>query len=117
VESDADFAEWVTARSVTGDAGRVIEDLRSWFTYELARYKLDHALDERGELDEKRLEEAAKEFEKAAEIERKLKQWDNYLAARSRALRARILAAKSWEELLERAKGLPGAVEGGGETP
>jgi hypothetical protein len=40
----------------------------------LARYKLDHAIDEKGELDEKKLEEAAKEFEKAAEMHRKLKQ-------------------------------------------
>jgi tetratricopeptide (TPR) repeat protein len=68
VESDADFAEWVTAQNVTGNAGMVVEDLRTWFTYELALYKLDHALDERGELDAEKLEEAAKEFEKAAEI-------------------------------------------------
>jgi len=32
-ESDADFAEWAAARSVTGDAGGVVEDLRAWFTY------------------------------------------------------------------------------------
>jgi hypothetical protein len=105
MENDADFAEWVVARSVTGNAGRLFEELRTWFTYELARYKLNHALDERGELDEKKLEEAAEEFEKAAEIREKLKQWDNYLADRSWALRTRVLAAKSWEELLERAKG------------
>jgi hypothetical protein len=105
VESDADFAEWVTAQSVTSNAGRVVEDLRSWFTAELAHYKLDHALDERGELDAEKLEEAAKEFEKAAEIGRNLEHWGSYLAARSLALRAHVLAAKSWEELLERAKG------------
>jgi KaiC/GvpD/RAD55 family RecA-like ATPase len=105
VESNADFAEWVTALSSTGDAGEVIEDLGTWFTYLLARYKLEHALDEKGELDEKKLEEAAEEFEKAAEMHRKLKQWGNYLATHGRALRARVLAAKSWEELLERAKG------------
>jgi hypothetical protein len=46
--SDEDFAEWVRAWSPAGDAGEVIENLRSWFTAELARYKLDHALDERG---------------------------------------------------------------------
>jgi hypothetical protein len=46
--SDEDFAEWVTARSPAGDAGEVIENLRTWFTAELARYKLNHALDEGG---------------------------------------------------------------------
>jgi hypothetical protein len=105
MENDADFAEWVTARNVAGDAGLLIGDLRAWLTYELARYKLDHAIDEKGELDEKKLEEAAEEFEKAAEISRKLKLWENYLTARGQALRTRVLAAKSWEELLERAKG------------
>jgi tRNA A37 threonylcarbamoyladenosine biosynthesis protein TsaE/RNA processing factor Prp31 len=105
VESDVDFAEWVTAWSPTGDAGGVVEDLRGWFTYVLADYKLDHALDERGELDAERLKEAAEEFEKAAEIRKKLKQWDNYLVDRGRALRARVLAARSWDELFERAKG------------
>jgi len=105
VESDADFAEWVTAHSVTGDAGMVVEDLRAWFTHELARYKLSHALDERGELDEKKLKETVEAFEKAAEISIKLKQWRNYLTARGFALRARVLAAGSWGELLERAKG------------
>jgi len=74
----------------------VIEDLSAWFTHELARYKLDHAINEGGELDEKKLEEAAGEFEKAAEIRRKLERWGNYLAARGLALRARVLAAKSW---------------------
>jgi hypothetical protein len=48
MESDADFAEWVRAWSPAGDAGEVIENLRTWFTAELARYKLNHALDERG---------------------------------------------------------------------
>jgi tetratricopeptide (TPR) repeat protein len=105
MENDKDFADWVTARSVTGDAGLLIEDLRAWLTYELASYKLDHAIDEKGELDAEKLEEVAKEFEKAAEISRKLKLWENYLTVRSWALRARVLAAKSWEELLERAKG------------
>jgi len=105
VESDADFAEWVTARNVTGNAGMEVENLRGWFTHVLARYKLDHALDEGGELDAGKLEEAAKEFEKAAEIHEKLEQWDNYLVNRSFALRARVLAAGSWGELLERARG------------
>ena len=105
VESDADFAEWVTARSATGNAGEVVEDLRTWFTYELARYKLNHAINERGELDAGKLEEAAGEFEEAAKIRKKLKDWDNYLAGRSFALRARVLAAGSWGELLERARG------------
>jgi hypothetical protein len=105
VESDADFAEWVTALSVTGDAGFAVENLGTWFTYLLARYKLEHALDERGELDAGKLKEAAEEFEKAAEMHRKLEQWENYLTARGLALKARVLAAKSWEEVLERAKG------------
>ena len=105
MENDTDFAEWVTIHSPTGDARFVIEDLRAWFTYVLAGYKLDHAIDEKGKLDEKKLEEAAKEFEKAAEMHRKLKQMENYLAAHGRALRVHVLAARSWEELLERAKG------------
>ncbi|MDT7870775.1 MAG: hypothetical protein RQ839_11415 [Thermoproteus sp.] len=105
VESDEDFAEWVTARSTRGDAWRAFGDLRSWFTAELARYKLVHALDERGELDAGKLKEVAGEFEKAAEMDRNLERWDNYLAARGLALRARVLAAKGWGELLERAEG------------
>jgi tetratricopeptide (TPR) repeat protein len=104
-ESDADFAEWVTAYSATGDAGRLFEGLRGWFTYVLALYKLRHALDEKGELDAGKLEEAAEEFEKAAEMYRKLKLWENDLAARGWALRARVLAAGSREELLKRAEG------------
>jgi predicted aconitase with swiveling domain len=102
---DEDFDEWVVARSVTEDAGGMVENLRSWFTHMLARYKLNHALDEKGELDEKKLKEVAEEFEKAAEMRIKLKDWGGYLAARGRALRTRVLAANSWEELLERAKG------------
>jgi energy-coupling factor transporter ATP-binding protein EcfA2 len=105
MESNADFAEWVTIHSPTGDAGLVIENVRAWFTSVLAGYKLNHAIDEKGELDEKKLEEAAEEFEKAAEIHRKLKHLENYLIVRGRALRTRVLAVKSWEELLERAKG------------
>jgi tetratricopeptide (TPR) repeat protein len=105
VENNTDFAEWVTARDVTGDVGFVIENVRAWFTAELARYKLDHALDEKGELDEKKLEEAAKEFEKEVEMDRKRRDWENYLASRDWALRARVLAAKSWGEFLKRAKG------------
>ena len=105
MESNADFAEWVIILSSTGDVGFVIENFRGWFTYVLADYKLDYSLDEKGELDEKKLEEAAEEFEKAAEMHRKQKRLDNYLTARGRALRTRILAANSWEELLERAKG------------
>jgi len=105
MESNADFAEWVIILSSTGDVGFVIENLKGWFTYVLADYKLDYSLDERGELDEKKLEEAAEEFEKAAEMHRKQKRLDNYLIACGRALRTRVLAAKSWEELLERAKG------------
>jgi tetratricopeptide (TPR) repeat protein len=105
IMENEDFAKWVTARNITDDPGEVVKDLGTWFTYLLARYKLEHALDERGELDAGKLKEAAEEFEKAAEMHRKLKQWENYLTARGLALRARVLAAKSWEELLERAKG------------
>ncbi|NAZ33707.1 MAG: hypothetical protein GU356_05425 [Pyrobaculum sp.] len=104
-KSDADYAEWVERRNVTGNAGGVVENVSAWFKYVLARYKLVHALDEKGELDEKKLEEAAEDFEKEADMQRKLKQLENYMTARSLALRARILAAKSWGELLERAKG------------
>ncbi len=105
VESDVDLANWVTTRSIKGDARRAFGDLKSWFTTELARYKLNHALDERDELDKKKLEETAEEFEKAAEKYRKLKQLRNYLASYGFALRARVLAAGNWEELLEEAKG------------
>jgi energy-coupling factor transporter ATP-binding protein EcfA2 len=98
-------AEWATTHSPTGGAERAIEDLRAQLTYVLAHYKLNHAFNERGELDEKKLEEAAEEFERAAEIRRKLRHWENYLTARGWALRARVLAAKSWKELLERAEG------------
>jgi len=99
IMKNEDFANWVRVRDVTEDAKRAIEDLRAWFTYVLARYKLNHAIDE------KKLKEVAKEFEKAAEMRIKLEQWGGYLIARSLALRARVLAARSWEKLLERAKG------------
>jgi hypothetical protein len=105
IMENEDFKKWVTTRSPTGDAGGAVESLRAWFTYLLARYKLNHALDERDELDAEKLEKAAEEFEKAAKICKKLKQMENYLAARGFALRARVLAAKSWDDLLERAKG------------
>jgi len=104
MKSDADFAKWVEAWSTTGDAGEVVKGLRAWFMHQQTNYKLNHALDEKGELDVKRLEEAAEEFEKAAEVHRRLKLWRNYLASRSLALRACVLAAK-WEELLKRAEG------------
>jgi hypothetical protein len=110
-ESDADFAEWVRALSPTGDAWSVVEDVRGWFTYWLAFYKLHHATDERGELDKKRLEEAAGEFEKAAEMRRKLKLWRNYLVDRSLALKAHVRVANSWEELLGKAEGFRGLWE------
>ncbi len=99
IMKNEDFAEWVRTRNPTGDAGFVIESLRAWFTYVLARYKLNHALDV------KKLEEAAEEFKKAAEMRKRLKQWGGYLIARSLALRARVLAEKSWKDLLKRAKG------------
>ena len=105
MENDEDFAAWVTVRDVTSNAGKVVEDLRSGFMHVLARYTLSHAIDEKGELDAGKLEEATKEFEKAEEINRRLKLWRNYLAGYDFALRARALATKSWGELLERAKG------------
>jgi KaiC/GvpD/RAD55 family RecA-like ATPase len=104
MKNDTDFAEWVTTSTSIGDAGIAVESLRTLLTHQLANYKLVHALDERDELDAGKLEEAAKEFEKAAEIRRKLKQWENCLADTSFALRARVLAAGSWKELVERAK-------------
>jgi len=104
MESDTDFAEWVTTRSFAGDAWKVVEGLRAWVTYELVRYRMVHTPSEGGELDAGKLEETAGEFEKTAEIDRKLERWESYLASRSSALRARVLAAKSWKELLERAK-------------
>ena len=104
-ENDTDFAEWVTARNVIGDARIVVEDLSAWFTAVLTQYKLVHALDEKGELDARKLEEASKEFENLAKIYKKLRLWGNYLAVCDLALRARVLAAKSWKELLERAEG------------
>jgi hypothetical protein len=105
MENDADFKEWVTTRSPIGDAGRMAKMLTSWFTHELASYKLVHAINERGELDEKKLKEAAEDFEKAAEIEEKLEQWSDYLASRSLALRTRVFAVKSWEEFHKTAEG------------
>jgi uncharacterized protein with GYD domain len=112
-----DFANWVTARNVTGDVGEVVEDLKGWFTYVLARYKLSHAIDEKGELDAEKLEETAEEFEKAAEISSKLKHWDSYLIAHGWALRARVLAAKSWKDLLKRAEGFQKLWEEAGKHP
>jgi hypothetical protein len=100
-----DFAEWVATLSFTGDARFAVEDMRAWFTHVLALYKRSHAIDEKGELDAEKLEETAEEFEKAAEISRKLKLWENYLTACGLALRTRVLAAKSWEEFLKMAEG------------
>ncbi len=99
IMENEDFDEWVRTRNPTGDAGFVIESLRAWFTYVLARYKLNHALDM------KKLKEAAEEFKKATEMRKRLKQWGGYLIARSLVLRARVLAAKSWKDLLKRAEG------------
>jgi hypothetical protein len=112
-----DFAEWVRTRNPADDARPAVEDLRGWFTHVLALYKRSHAIDEKGELDAEKLEETAEEFEKVAEISNKLKHWENYLTARSWALRARVLAARSWEELLERAKGFQELWEEAGKHP
>jgi len=105
MENDADFKEWVTTRSPIGDAGRMAKMLTSWFMHELASYKLVRAINERGELDEKKLKEAAEDFEKVAEIDEKLEQWSDYLASRSLALRIRVFAVKSWEEFHKTAEG------------
>jgi hypothetical protein len=120
--SDTDFSGWISTRSVKGDARKAFEDLRAWFTGEIALYKLHHALNERGDLDQGKLKQAAKEFEDAAEIAfssghlvvsrgeeklfKDLKQWKNYLNFSYWALRAYILAAKSCEEFLRSAEGL-----------
>jgi len=104
-ESDADFAEWMTTRNAKGDAGIAVEDLMSWFIHMLARYKVVHAVNKKGEPDEEKLKEAAEEFKKARKIERKLKQWRNYLANHGSVLRTRVLATKSWEEFLKTAEG------------
>jgi len=103
-ESDADFAKWILTNSPTRNVVMLLEYSWGWLTYELASYKLRHAINERGELDEEKLDEAAKEFEKAAEIYRRLMLWRNYLAGCGLALRARVLAAKSWGDLLKEAK-------------
>jgi tetratricopeptide (TPR) repeat protein len=53
---------------------------------------------------EEEYEKVAETFEKAAKACIKLKLWENYLIARGLALRACVLAAKSWGELLKEAK-------------
>jgi hypothetical protein len=105
MESDADFAEWVTTQSATGDAGMAIEELMAWFVQMLARYKLNHAINKEGELDVKRLEETTNMFKNTAEIYTRPEQRGDYFIINSWALRAHILATKSWVELLDRAKG------------
>ncbi|PLC67017.1 hypothetical protein B7L68_01325 [Thermoproteus sp. CP80] len=105
IMENEDFADWVRVRNITRDAGFMVRNFRSWFMYVLTRYKLSHALDDKGELDEKKLEETAEEFKKVAEMRRELEDWGNYLIACGLALKARVLVAKNLEELLERAKG------------
>jgi hypothetical protein len=104
MNSDVDFAEWMAARSPTEDAREVVKDLWAWLTYKLASYKLVHAVDERGELDVKRLKEAAEESEKIAEMHKRLGEFI-ILAVRDFALQARVIAAGNWEELLKTAEG------------
>ncbi len=105
MNSDADFAEWIAARSPTKDVKGVIENLWVWLTRDLADYKLVHAVDERGELDVKRLNEAAEESEKIADTYKRWGEWVSYFAVRRLALQARIIAASNWEEFLKAAKG------------
>jgi hypothetical protein len=105
VKDDADFRQWIAARSVAGDAEIVVAGLRSQFMFKLARYSLRHAVDEKGKIDTGKLREIAKEFEEKAEISRRLNDWGNYLVARGFALRASFLAAESWEEFLATANG------------
>jgi len=76
-----------------------------WLTRDLADYKLVHAVDERGELDLKRLKEAAEELEKIADTYKRREEWIGYLAVRTPALQARVIAAGNWEELLKTAEG------------
>jgi len=91
-KGDADFAELVAAWGA--GAEKSLKALRAMLAAELARHKLFRA----GEP-----EDAAKEFEKAAEIYRWL-EWGSYIAARSWAVKACVLSAGSWGELLERAE-------------
>jgi len=105
MNSDADFTEWIAARSPTEDVKGVIEDLCVRLTRDLADYKLVHAVDERGELDVKRLKEAAEELEKIAETYKRREAWIDYIAVRRPALQARVIAAGNWEELLKTAEG------------
>jgi hypothetical protein len=105
MDSDVDFAEWIAARSPTEDVKGVIEDLWIWLTRKLAVYKLVHAVDERGELDVKRLKEAAEELEKIAETHKRREEWIDYLAVRRLALQVRVIAAGNWEELFKTAEG------------
>jgi len=119
--SDADFSGCISTRSVKGDVLRAFENLRAWFTGEIAHYKLHHTLNERGDLDQEKLKQAAKEFEDAAKIAfssghpvsqgkeilfKDLDQWINYLVSSYWALRAYILAAKSCEEFLRSTEGI-----------
>jgi hypothetical protein len=105
INNDVDFARWIATRSPTEDVKGVIEDLWVWLTRDLADYKLVHAVDERGELDVKRLNEAAEELEKIADTYKRWGEWVSYFAASRLALQARIIAANSWEEFLKVAKG------------
>jgi hypothetical protein len=105
MDSDLDFAKWIAARSPTKDVKGVIEDLWVWLTRDLADYKLVHAVDERGELDVKRLNEAAEELEKIAETYKRREEWIGYLAVRRLALQVRVIVAGNWEELLKTAEG------------
>jgi len=105
MDNDVDFAEWIEARSPTLDVSGVIEKLWVWLTRDLASYKLIHAVDERGELDMKRLKETAEESEKIAYIYKRWGEWASYFAASRLALQARLIAANSWEEFLKTAEG------------
>jgi hypothetical protein len=73
---------------------RAVKDVRGALAYALARYTMNIDY----------LEAAEKLFEIAAAIYRELENWENYLAARSRAARCSVLKAGSLEELKERAK-------------
>jgi hypothetical protein len=71
-----------------------VKEVRGELAYALAMYTMDN-----DDLD------AAEElFVSSAAIDRELKHWENYLAARSQAARCSALKAGSLEELKERAK-------------
>jgi hypothetical protein len=94
-EPSGQAVEWAEERAFKPEEFKLaVKEVRGALTYALASYTMDN-----DDLD------AAEElFESAAAIDRELKHWGNYLAARSLAARCSVLKAGSLEELKERAK-------------